>query len=247
MTQSEHSPHSRGANAVGSAWNRSILRGVRANDLSGKAGEIAAELEERLVRGDYRFGETLSIYSLAAEFGASRQPVSSAVLYLGTIGYLEIIPQVGCRVVSPSSQDVQDFYVLFARTEALIARFAAERHEAIEAEELAAIAEDLSLNSFQSSYDRRAMADGISIFHDRMSAMARSQILVDRISNQRRIFRFYLSQNRGESRNLSGPPQKMTALRKQLTAAIQSREVNQADSLMEQYILDDLQDWTRVV
>ena len=56
-----------------------MVRGLRPNDLSGKAGDIAAELEERLERGEFRFGETLSIYALAEQFEASRQPVASAV------------------------------------------------------------------------------------------------------------------------------------------------------------------------
>ena len=74
--------------------------------MSSKAAHIT-ELEERLVRGTYRFGEALSIYTLAEQFGASRQPVASAVLYLRSVGYLEIIPQVGCRVVAPTNADLQ--------------------------------------------------------------------------------------------------------------------------------------------
>lgn len=224
-----------------------MVRGVRANDLAGKAGEVAAELEERLVRGEYRFGETLSIYTLAEQFGASRQPVSSAVLYLRSVGYLEIIPQVGCRVVSPSPQEVQDFYVLFSRTEGVIARFAAERHDEDEAQELIALAEELAANPFQSSYDRRAMADGISIFHDRISAMSRSQLLVDRISNLRRIFRFYLSQNRVRPDPVSGPPARMNTLRLELARTIQARRSTAAERATEDYILTDLDDWARVV
>lgn len=247
MTRADKDPHAKAKGYVASTWNRTILRGVRANDLAGKAGEIGAELEERLVRGSYRFGEKLSIYTLSKEFGASRQPVASAVQYLATIGYLEIIPQVGCRVVSPSLQDVEDFYVLFARTEALIARYAAERHQAREAEELLAIDYELFLNPFESSADRRVMADEISHFHDHMSAMARSPILVDRISNFRRIFRFYLSQNRAELKSLSGKPDKMNMLRKRVAGAIQNRNSADAEAHMEEYILDGLLDWARVV
>lgn len=223
------------------------MRGVRPNDLSGKAGEVAAELEERLIRGAYRFGESLSIYTLAEQFEASRQPVASAVLYLRSVGYLEIIPQVGCRVVSPSAQEVQDFYVLFSRTEGVIARFAAERHAEEEGAELLALAEELAANPFQSSYDRRAMADGISIFHDRISAMARSQLLVDRISNLRRIFRFYLSQGRVRPDPVSGPPATMNRLRIELAEVIRSRRITDAEYATEAYILNDIEDWARVV
>jgi len=236
-----------GARASGSGWSRAIVRGVRANDLSGKAGEVAADLEERLIRGEYRFGETLSIYALATQFEASRQPVASAVLYLRSVGYLEIIPQVGCRVVSPSGQEVHDFHVMFSRTEAVIARFAAERYAGTEGDGLLALAEELAGNPFRSSHDRRAMADGISIFHDRISAAARSPLLVERISNLRRIFRFYLSQDRVRPDPFSGPPERMNQLRIELAKAIQGRRSMQVEQLVEDYILNDLEDWARVV
>ena len=235
------------ASDPGSGWSRSIVRGVRANDLSGKAGEVAAELEERLVSGRYRFGETLSIYTLAEQFEASRQPVAAAVLYLRSVGYLEIIPQVGCRVVSPRPQEVEDFYCMFSRTEALISRFAAERHQGGEAQELLTMAEGLAANPFKSSYDRRATGDGISLFHDRISAMARSPLLVERISNLRRIFRFYLSQNRVRPDPVAGPPQRMNRLRIELAKAIIARQAQQAEHCTESYILKDLDDWARVV
>lgn len=231
----------------GSGWSRAIVRGVRAHDLSGKAGEIAAELEERLISGNYRFGETLSIYTLASQFEASRQPVAAAVLYLRSVGYLEIIPQVGCRVVSPTSQEVGDFYVLFSHTEAVISRFAAQRHEGQEGEELVALAEELAANPFKTSYDRRAMADGISIFHDRISAMARSQLVVERISNLRRIFRFYLSQSRVRPDPVSGPPTHMNQLRIDLAQSILARKRMEAGSRTEEYILNDIDEWARVV
>lgn len=231
----------------GSGWNRAIVRGVRANDLAGKAGEVAAELEERLINGKYRFGETLSIYSLATQFEASRQPVAAAVLYLRSVGYLEIIAQVGCRVVSPSPQEVQDFYLLFSRTEAVISRLAAERYVGDEADELLAMAEGLAENPFKSGYDRRAMADGISLFHDKLSAMARSQLLVDRISNLRRIFRFYLSQDRVRPDPVSDPPVRMNRLRLELARAIRARKAAEAERCTGNYILSDIEDWARVV
>lgn len=230
-----------------SGWSRSIVRGVRAHDLAGKAGEIAAELEDRLIRGHFRFGETLSIYTLATQFNASRQPVAAAVLYLKSVGYLDVIPQVGCRVVSPSAQEVHDFFVMFSRTEAVIARFASERHTPAEAAELLALAEEMATNPFQSRYDRRAMADGISNFHDQISAMARSQLLVERISNLRRIFRFYLSQQRPAGGEPGGTPTAMNQFRIALARAIASRDGALAEQATSDYILNDLDDWARVV
>lgn len=63
---------------------------------SGKAGEIVAALEHRLITGYYRFGDSLSTNLLAGDFEASRQPISAALNHLRGLGYLKIVPQVGC-------------------------------------------------------------------------------------------------------------------------------------------------------
>lgn len=235
------------ATSADSGWSSGIVRGVRPNDLSGKAGEIAAELEERLITAEYRFGQSLSIYTLASQFEASRQPVAAAVLYLRSVGYLEVIPQVGCRVVYPRPEEVHDFYMLFSRTEGLIGRFAAERYVDEEAAELVRIAEKLAQNPFQSSQDRRAMADGISLFHERMSEMARSPLLVERISNLRRIFRFYLCQSRRRFDKSPHDLSELNRLRLTLANGIATRQADAVEALVNDYILGALEDWSRVV
>lgn len=232
--------------SASSGWNRAIVRGVRGNDLSGKAGEIATVLEERLITGEYQFGQSLSIYTLATQFAASRQPVAAAVLYLRSVGYLEVIPQVGCRVVSPPPEEVLDFYALFARTEGLIARLAAERQADGEAQSLLAMATEMAGNPFRTPYERRAMADGISLFHDKISAMARSPLLVERISNLRRIFRFYLCQSRPRPHQPGGPPSHLNQLRIELAQAIAARRADAVDALVNAYVLDALDDWATV-
>lgn len=224
-----------------------MVRGLRPHDLAGKAGEIAAELEERLERGEYRFGETLSIYALARQFDASRQPVATAVLYLRSVGYLEVIPQVGCRVVSPSDQEVQDFYVLFAQTESVVARFAAERFEADEGERLIGLAEQLAVQPFESREDRARMADAVSIFHDHLGAMARSPNLVDRISNQRRLFRFYLSQGRPAAMASTTTLERINRHRITFARCVSERNIAGIPLAMDAYILDALDDWARIV
>lgn len=229
------------------SWRRTMVRGLRPNDLSGKAGEIAAELEERLERGEYRFGEALSIYALASQFNASRQPVSTAVLYLRSVGYLEVIPQVGCRVVSPSEQEVADFYLLFAHNEAVIAQLAAERWQAEEADQLLELAREMSVNPLKSRADRAQMADDISIFHDQISAMARSPALVERVSNFRRLFRFYLCQGRDSSTRKARVPSRLNTFRISLATKIRDRNIDELAPVANDYILEALKDWAIVV
>ena len=67
----------------------------------------------------------------------SRAPVSDAIRRLTVEGLLEILPQVGCRVVRPVPAEVKDLYEIFGATEGVIARMAAERRSAGEADEFA--------------------------------------------------------------------------------------------------------------
>jgi DNA-binding GntR family transcriptional regulator len=64
----------------------------------------------------------------------SRQPAMEAVKRLAADGFVTILPQIGCRVVQPEPDHVADFYRLFASSEGLIARLAAERRTEVEAE-----------------------------------------------------------------------------------------------------------------
>ena len=67
----------------------------------------------------------------------SRAPVSDAIRRLTVEGLLEVLPQVGCRVVRPVPAEVKDLYEIFGATEGVIARLAAERRSAAEADEFA--------------------------------------------------------------------------------------------------------------
>ena len=69
----------------------------------------------------------LPIDEIAAALGASRQPVMDAMKRLVLEGFIEIVPQVGCRVVHPEQREVEDFFRFFAAGEALIAELAAAR------------------------------------------------------------------------------------------------------------------------
>ncbi len=66
-----------------------------------KTDQIYDALRTRLMQGHYQFGEVLSTYELAQEFGVSRRPVMDAAMRLASEGFISIIPQVGCRVIIP--------------------------------------------------------------------------------------------------------------------------------------------------
>ena len=94
-----------------------------------------AYLKALLLGGGLDPGDQLSSEGVGRVLSISRAPVSDAIRRLTVEGLLEILPQVGCRVVRPVPAEVADFYEIFGATEGVIARFAAERRSRAEADQ----------------------------------------------------------------------------------------------------------------
>lgn len=203
-------------------------------DPSGKAGQIAAELEQRLLLGEYRFGQALSIVQLSKQFDASRQPVSVAISHLRSSGYVEVVPQVGCRVVSPSTQEIADFFIALAKIESAVAGFAADRHAEGEADTLIAIASRAEPKSLTTVAERKAYLRDVSDFHDQLWRMARSPALQGRLSSLRRLSSFYLWQ--GAPTLAPKSAHILVEERREIARAIKRRDAKQAEALMERHI-----------
>lgn len=94
-----------------------------------------AYLKGLLLGGGLDPGDQISSEGVGRVLSISRAPVSDAIRRLTVEGLLEILPQVGCRVVRPVPAEVADFYEIFGATEGAIARFAAERRSPAEADQ----------------------------------------------------------------------------------------------------------------
>lgn len=95
---------------------------------AGSAAEWAyATVKERLLDGDYRAGQRLSVDRLRAEFDVSKQPIMEALRLLHAENLVTIVPQAGCWVTEHAPADVADFFALMAAVEAQAAAIAARR------------------------------------------------------------------------------------------------------------------------
>jgi len=201
---------------------------------SGMAGEIVAILEERMTVGHYAAGEMLSFGKLAGEFGVSRQPVSIAVSHLRTLGYVEIVPQVGCLVASPSTVELADFFAMLGRIEGQIARLAAQRYEGREAEDLLALRLSFDPERINNHDSRLRYVQYIHEFHDCIWTMARAPLLTNQFGALRRLSSFFLWQGRSQLK-----PQAATLLtrqRKDIATLIAERKADAASELMERHV-----------
>ena len=147
---------------------------------SSKSNQIYDLVIDRLVNARYAFGERLLVKELAAETGASRQPIMAALNRLNADGFVRIIPQVGCQVISSTRDEIGDFFLLFQRLEGVLAELAAARRteEQVRTLQIA----QRKIMAHQDSPDRspRTYAELNRDFHQVIHVMAHSPMLAEK-------------------------------------------------------------------
>lgn len=90
-----------------------------------KSVSVYEDLKQELLTGKWSFGEKILVNELIEQFGVSRRPVMDAMKMLESDGYIEIIPQSGCKVVDYDKKSILDQLLLSSTLEALCAELAA--------------------------------------------------------------------------------------------------------------------------
>lgn len=116
--------------AMKDQWNGDELFNADSRPLPRKRDFVYNELKRSLIMGEHSLGEELVALKIATTFGTSRQPVMDALRKLQLDGFVEIVPQVGVRVVRPSPAGTVDYYRIFGALEGIAAEMAAERRTA---------------------------------------------------------------------------------------------------------------------
>jgi DNA-binding GntR family transcriptional regulator len=211
---------------------------VKFSALSGKTGVICDQIERRLASGHYGFGEEIYTQDLVKEFGASRAPVTAALSFLRASGYLIITPQVGCRVISPTVSDIQDFFAVYGRVEGTMAGFAALRHHGNELEGLRDIQKQIQRNTpGKGEKISNNFVNLVADFHARIHSMAHSEMEARRADSYWRMSEFYLFN--GTRMRPSGEISLAVSDRQRaaIVNAIEVRDEDLARSLMEEHML----------
>jgi DNA-binding GntR family transcriptional regulator len=159
---------------------------------------------DRLLSRQYRFGDAVSVRELAELCGVSRQPIMTALSALAADGFLTVTAQVGCSVVSPSLQEMGDFFLMFGRFEGLLSELAATRGTPRQVADIEAINQRiaaLDLDDAQTGERYRLLNRE---FHVAIHAMAQSPVLRQRQSALFNISDFYSVQTCGFRRYIAG-------------------------------------------
>jgi DNA-binding GntR family transcriptional regulator len=163
-----------------------------------KADEIAAVLEEAILKGELSPGEVLRQDRLSAEFGVSRTPIREALRQLAALGLVSLIANRGARVRSLTSEDIRETYILRAALEGYAAEIARSRLTKTNLRELRKY-EKLFAELTSVLRDPRGMTDELrpiasewvranDAFHDVFLNAAGARLLAQTAQNARRVF-----------------------------------------------------------
>lgn len=148
--------------------------------LSGRlSGRIYPDLLDRLAGGEFPAGRRLSMEALRADYGASKQPLMEAFRMLAADGIVEIVPQVGCRPVVYTPEEVVDFFHVFAASEGAVAAAAAMRRTQDQLTQLrASLASTAALAELEDPAEgHRRYRIANRDFHGLVQAMAGSRMI----------------------------------------------------------------------
>jgi len=184
------------------------VRGAPAREALGRAGaqrgsrlsknnKIYDLIIDRLVNGGYAFGERLLVKELAAETGASRQPIMSALNRLSADGFVRIIPQVGCQVINPSADEIADFFLLFQRLEGVLAELASKRRTPDELRALKAAQRRIMEHEAAPDRSAKTYAELNQEFHHAIHIMAHSALLTEKQRSHFNMSDFFISHSAG--------------------------------------------------
>ncbi|MFC7049887.1 GntR family transcriptional regulator [Emcibacter nanhaiensis] len=205
--------------------------------MSGKTRAICEEIEKRLVRGVYRFGDEILANDLVKEFGASRAPVMAAMNYLRAEGYLIITPQVGCRVISPSPSEIEDFFFVYGRVEGAFAAMAAERHDDKGLAMLRMTQQQIQIHTPKKGETiTETFVDLVAEFYHQIHQISNSKFEAERAAKYLRMSEFFMFNSNAMNVPGGEPLEIADKERADIIEAIAARDAERASRLMEIHV-----------
>jgi DNA-binding GntR family transcriptional regulator len=197
-----------------------------------KKQSVSDLLLRRLTGGYYRMGQRILIKELQRETGASRQPIMVALSDLRSQGFVTIEAKVGCQVISPSSRDIEDFFRMFAQTEAFLAELAAERRLDSEVTQLRVTNEQIRKLRMSDPRSVSAYAKLNKKFHATIRRMAKSPAISERQFIAVAMADFLIEQTHGFQNHMT----ESTADHDEIIHHIESGNAAQARRCVERHV-----------
>ena len=212
-------------------------------------GSTAKSLEERvflaleseILQGQLKKGETLTEIALSSRHGVSRTPLRGALHRLAEEGLVEIIPNRGAVVIGVGREELVDIYKIRMRLEGLASREATAKISAMDIEKLR---ESVELAEFYiKRQDTEHLKELDSQFHDIIYRASGNRLLYKTLSELHRNIQIY----RKRSIAVEGRLEKSISEHREILAAIERRDADEADRLTSLHIEAALENLLAVV
>ena len=158
-----------------------------------KSTIVYEQLKEELIHGKWGFNENIHVNSLIEKFNVSRRPVMEALKILNKEGFIEIIPQYGCRVIGYSKSTAIEVIRLRAAVETLCVELAIENGTELEMRQFQLFQEVCSEQP-QKLEDKIQYLYYNREFHAHIVSMAKANVITDYIIQIWGLNDFYLVQ-----------------------------------------------------
>jgi DNA-binding GntR family transcriptional regulator len=196
------------------------------------------DIKRRLLAGAYKPGERLQIEQLVTELRTSRQPIMDAMKRLGSEGFIEIVPQVGCRVVSVDKSVVADHFRMLSVIEGTAAEFAAKRRTNDEASTLRAIYGEAGRTRSGRTAEQKLEEARLQIrqFHTQLRAMAHSPAVAQMASSLWDLGEFYLIHIGPDKTPIADRLKAAHVAEEKVLEAVEAKRAKDARAIMEAHI-----------
>lgn len=204
------------------------------NDIATGSGllrsRVFRQIENDIISGKYKLGDSLTEKELSDQMGVSRTPVREAFRQLELEGLVQSIPNKGVIVTGIAQQDIEDIYSIKIAIEGLAARLAAER---ISAQDLADLEEIVDLMEFYvGKNDIQRLLQLDSRFHEIIFMASKNRPLMLMLTN----FHNYVQRARNESLATPGRAKNTLAEHKLILEAIKNGDPNKAEELTKLHV-----------
>ena len=191
---------------------------------------VFLQLEEEILNGELKKGDTLTENSLSARLGVSRTPIRAALHRLAEEGLIKMETNRGVTVLGVSEGDLIDIYTIRMRLEGLAAREAADN---ISPADLAELRESVELSEFYiRKRDTEHLKELDTKFHEIIYRASSNPRLDKILSELHRNIRVY----RKLSLSVSDRLEKSVEEHREILSAIESGNADEADKLTTEHI-----------
>ena len=201
---------------------------------------VYIQLEDEIISGKLRKGDTLTETALSERLGVSRTPLRAAMHRLAEEGLIETVANRGARVVGVSREDIVNIYEIRIRLEGLAVRAAAE---SIDEDGLSRLLEACELAEFYlSKNDAEHLKEIDTEFHLIIYMASANRHLTKILTELHRNIRRY----RKLSISVPTRIEQSVLEHREIYNAIRARDGSLAERLTEQHVRAALDNLVRV-